>query len=159
MKVIATAVFLSFQALCATPSQEDHEKAVMNPDYFVHVILSGIVKDMIFPGPPNFVSVDEGDWAEPRWILDVDEQSLARLAEAQAGVTDHHYMGEFIRAVEGEPPGISVVYYDTDGNKTIRYHEKNGKVGSHAWRNNNPGNLAYGDGSHAKATGCIGVSV
>jgi hypothetical protein len=29
----------------------------------------------------------------------------------------------FIRATEGEPPGISVVYYDTDGNKTIRYVE------------------------------------
>ena len=62
----------------------------------------------------------------------------------------------FIRAEEGEPPGISVVYYDTDGNKTIRYHDKNGKTGSHAWRNNNPGNLVYGDGSHAKETGYIG---
>lgn len=50
-------------------------------------------------------------------------------------------------------PGISVVYYDTDGNKTIRYHDKNGKISSHAWRNNNPGNLVYGDGSHAKETG------
>ena len=49
----------------------------------------------------------------------------------------------FVRAEEGEPPGISVVYYDTDGNKTIRYHDKNGKIGSHAWRNNNPGNLVY----------------
>lgn len=62
----------------------------------------------------------------------------------------------FIRAVEGEPPGISVVYYDTDGNKTIRHHKKNGLIGTHAWRNNNPGNLAWGDGSHAKETGCIG---
>lgn len=62
----------------------------------------------------------------------------------------------FVRAEEGEPPGISVVYYDTDGNKTIRYHDKNGKTGSHAWRNNNPGNLVYGDGSHAKETGGIG---
>ncbi|MEI6242456.1 MAG: hypothetical protein WCP39_03520 [Chlamydiota bacterium] len=62
----------------------------------------------------------------------------------------------FIRAEEGETPVISVVYYDTEGNKTIRYHDKNGKIGSHAWRNNNPGNLIYGDGSHAKQTGCIG---
>lgn len=31
----------------------------------------------------------------------------------------------FVRAEEGEPPGISVVYYDSDGNKTIRYHDKN----------------------------------
>lgn len=62
----------------------------------------------------------------------------------------------FIRATEGELPGISVVYYDTDGNKTIRYYDKNGKIGTHAWRNNNPGNLAWGDGSHARETGCIG---
>ena len=96
MRVIATAAFLSFQVLYATPSQEDHEKASTNPNYFVHVMLSGIVKDMIFPGPPNFVSVDEGDWAEPRWILDVDKQSLARLAKAQAGITNDCYMSEFI---------------------------------------------------------------
>ena len=30
----------------------------------------------------------------------------------------------FVRAEEGKPPGISVVYYDTDGNKTIRHYEK-----------------------------------
>jgi hypothetical protein len=34
---------------------------------------------------------------------------------------------KFIKAEEGEPPGISVVYYDSDGNKTIRYHDKNEK--------------------------------
>lgn len=62
----------------------------------------------------------------------------------------------FIRAEEGKPPGISVIYYDTDGNETIRYHDKNGKIGSHAWRNNNPGNLGWGSGDHAKKTGCIG---
>jgi hypothetical protein len=49
---------------------------------------------------------------------------------------------KFIRAEEGKPPGISVVYYDSDGNMTIRYYDKNGKIGSIAWRNNNPGNLA-----------------
>jgi hypothetical protein len=63
---------------------------------------------------------------------------------------------KFIRAEEGKEAGISVVYFDTDGNMTIRYHEKNGKKGSIAWRNNNPGNLAWGSGEHAKATGCIG---
>jgi hypothetical protein len=62
----------------------------------------------------------------------------------------------FIKAEEGKPPEISVVYYDTDGNQTIRYHNKNGKIGSHAWRNNNPGNLAWGTGDHARKTGCIG---
>ncbi len=63
---------------------------------------------------------------------------------------------QFIRAEEGKPPGISVVYYDSDGNMTVRYHDKNGKIGSIAWRNNNPGNLAWGTGSHATKTGCIG---
>jgi len=57
---------------------------------------------------------------------------------------------KFIRAEEGKPPGISVVYYDSDGNMTIRHHNKNGKTGSIAWRNNNPGNLAWGSGIHAK---------
>ncbi len=33
---------------------------------------------------------------------------------------------KFLRAEEGKPPGISVVYYDADGNMTIRYHDKNG---------------------------------
>lgn len=46
---------------------------------------------------------------------------------------------KFVRAEEGKPPGISVIYYDTEGNMTIRYHDKNGKTGSIAWRNNNPG--------------------
>lgn len=63
---------------------------------------------------------------------------------------------KFLRAEEGKPPEISVIYYDTAGNMTIRYHDKNGKTGSIAWRNNNPGNLAWGSGVHAKKTGCIG---
>jgi hypothetical protein len=63
---------------------------------------------------------------------------------------------KFIKAEEGKPPGISVVYYDSDGNMTIRHHNKNGKTGSIAWRNNNPGNLAWGSGAHAKKTSWIG---
>ncbi len=114
MRVIATAAFLSFQVLYATPSQEDHEKASTNPNYFVHVMLSGIVKDMIFPGPPNFVSVDEGDWAEPRWILDVDKQSLARLAKAQAGITNDCYMSEFIDSeLRADEPNANLVTLDS----------------------------------------------
>lgn len=96
MKAFAIFVLLNFYILDAAPSQEDFEKAVSNPDYFTHVALSGVVKEIIFPGPPNFISVDEGDWAEPRWILDVDEQSLARLAKAQKGITPDCYMGDFI---------------------------------------------------------------
>jgi hypothetical protein len=74
---------LNCQALLAEPSLEDHIKAAQDPDYYTHVVLKGIVKQMVFPGPPNFHSVEEGNWAEPRTI------------------------------------------YDTDGNKTIRYHDKN----------------------------------
>lgn len=65
----------------------------------------------------------------------------------------------YIRAEEGKPPGISVIYYDTDGNETIRYHDKNGKIGSHAWRNNNPGNLGWGSGDHAKKTGMSSIKL
>ena len=39
---------------------------------------------------------------------------------------------------------------------TIRYHDKNDKIGSIAWRNNNPGNLVWGSSAHATKTGCIG---
>ena len=129
MKVIAMATFLSLQALYATPSQEDREKAATNPDYFVHVILSGIVKDMIFPGPPNFVSVDEGDWAEPRWILDVDEQSLARLAEAQARAIDDCYMREFIDSeLRADEPNANLVTLDSffteEPESVARYENK-----------------------------------
>ena len=114
MKAIASALFLSIQVLHATPSLEDREKAAMNPDYYVHVFLSGVVKDMTFPGPPNFVSVKEGDWAEPRWILDVDEQSLGRLAEAQAHVKDDHYMGEFINSeLRADEPNANLVTLDS----------------------------------------------
>ena len=114
MKLIAAAIFLSFQIIYATPSQEDHEKAMSNPRYFVHVALSGIVKDMVFPGPPNFVSVEEGDWEEPRWILDVDEQSLVRLAAAQASITGDCYMGEFIDSeLRADEPNANLVTLDS----------------------------------------------
>lgn len=87
---------LSFQALIAQPSLEDHLKAAENPDYYIHVILTGVVKQVIFPGPPNFFSVEKGDWAEPRTILEVDAVSLLRLIEAQSRVTPNHYLAEFI---------------------------------------------------------------
>jgi hypothetical protein len=129
MKVIAATTLLSLQALYATPSLEDHEKAVTNPDYFIHVILSGVVKDMIFPGPPNFVSVEEGDWAEPRWILDIDGESLVRLVQAQAGATAGHYMGDFIDSeLRVEEPNANLVTLDSsfreESESIARYKNK-----------------------------------
>ena len=59
-------LLLGFQTLIAQPTLEDELKAAENPDYFIHVVLTGIVKRMIFPGPPHYLSVEEGDWAEPR---------------------------------------------------------------------------------------------
>lgn len=96
MKLFFGVLILSSQMLFAEPTEEDHVKAAQNPDYFKHVVLKGIIKQMIFPGPPHFLSVENGDWAEPRTILEVDEASLQRLVEAQSQVRPEHYLGEFI---------------------------------------------------------------
>lgn len=66
------------------------------------------------------------------------------------------FSGPFVKAEEGKDGKLSVVYYDAVGNRMIRYHNHAGKIGSHAWRNNNPGNLSWGSGEHARACGCIG---
>lgn len=95
-KFLIVILLLGFQTLIAEPSQEDLLKAAENPDYFVHVILRGVVKQIIFPGPPHFLSVENGDWAEPRRILEVDNASLLRLVEAQSHVTSNNYLGAFI---------------------------------------------------------------
>ena len=94
-KILST-LLLSFQTLIAEPTLEDQAKAAKNPDYYIHVVLTGVVKQMIFPGPPHFLSVENGDWAEPRTILKIDDASLLRLVEAQSRVTPNHYLGEFI---------------------------------------------------------------
>lgn len=105
IKFFITTLLLSFQALIAQPTEKDLLKAAKNPDYFVHVVLTGVVKRMIFPGPPNFHSVKEGDWAEPRTILEIDNESLLRLVKTQAKVTLDQYMGKFIDSelTEDEP--------------------------------------------------------
>jgi hypothetical protein len=65
---------------------------------------------------------------------------------------------KFIRAEEGEEKN-SVVYYDEDENKLIRYwkrypDEPDDKVSTRSWRNNNPGNLRIGP--FARRNGAIG---
>src|ERR1700674_3119286 len=99
MKLSLIIFLLSCQALFAEPSlaeQADQVKSAQNPNYYLHVVLTGLVKHMIFPGPPNFVSVEKGDYEEPRWILDVDETSLKRLVETQSSVTPNNYAYRFI---------------------------------------------------------------
>ena len=61
---------------------------------------------------------------------------------------------KWIKAEKGE--GISIVYYDKEGNKLTRRKDPTpGSLkGSKAWRHNNPGNLA--SGSHSKQHGAIG---
>jgi len=101
-------------ALQSEPTQEDWVKAAKNPDYFVHVKLSGTVKRKIFPGPPHFLSVEKGDWEEPRTILEIDNASLARLIEAQSSITPNLYMGEFIDPTfKADEPNANLVTLDS----------------------------------------------
>jgi len=61
---------------------------------------------------------------------------------------------KWIKAEKGD--GLSIVYYDREGNKLVRHKDPTPKSlkGSKAWRHNNPGNLAMG--SHARQNGAIG---
>jgi hypothetical protein len=56
IKIFLSTLLLSFQALIAEPTLEDQVKAAKNPDYYIHVVLTGVVKQMIFPGPPHFLN-------------------------------------------------------------------------------------------------------
>jgi len=63
----------------------------------------------------------------------------------------------FVRAEEGS--NNSVIYYDEDGNKLIRYWKSYDgelieKASTRSWRNNNPGNHVMGN--FAKRNGAIG---
>lgn len=108
-------IFLTLSGiLFSEPTPEDWIKAAKNPNYFVHVTLTGTVKRMIFPGPPHFLSVEKGDWAEPRTILQVDSMSLLRLEEAHSHVTVDHYMGEFIDStLKADEPNANLVTLDS----------------------------------------------
>lgn len=66
---------------------------------------------------------------------------------------------KFVRAEEG--PSNSVVYYDEDGNKLVRYWKKYenepvDQASTRSWRNNNPGNHVIGD--FARSNGAIGYA-
>lgn len=114
MKLFFSVLLLSSQILVAEPTEQDHTKAAQNRDYYKHVVLKGVVKQMIFPGPPHFLSVENGDWAEPRTILEVDEASLLRLVETQSQVTTDHYLGEFIDSeLKADEPNANLVTLDS----------------------------------------------
>jgi hypothetical protein len=61
---------------------------------------------------------------------------------------------KWVKGEKGE--GLSIVYFDKEGNKLIRRKDPTPKSlkGSKAWRHNNPGNLAMGP--HARQHGAIG---
>jgi len=64
---------------------------------------------------------------------------------------------KYIKAEEG--PKNSVVYYDKEGNKLIRYWKRSDdepvdRASTRSWRNNNPGNHVIGD--FARRNGAIG---
>ncbi len=66
---------------------------------------------------------------------------------------------KYIKAEEG--PKNSVIYYDQEGNKLIRYWKKDvdepvDQASTRSWRNNNPGNHVIGD--FAKRNGAIGYA-
>lgn len=35
----------------------------------------------VFPGPPNYESVEEGDTPSPRWVIEIDEETYQRLVK------------------------------------------------------------------------------
>lgn len=114
MKLFFSALLLSSPILFAEPTEQDHVRAAQNPDYYKHVVLKGIVKQMIFPGPPHFLSVENGDWAEPRTILEVDEASLSHLVEAQSQITNNNYLGKFIDSeLKADEPNANLVTLDS----------------------------------------------
>ncbi len=63
---------------------------------------------------------------------------------------------QWIKANKGE--GLSIEYYDKEGNKLIRKKDPTPKSlkGSKAWRHNNSGNLVIGP--HARKHGAIGCA-
>jgi hypothetical protein len=114
MKLFFGTLLLISQGLFAVPTEQDCLKAAKNPDYYKHVILKGKVRQMVFPGPPHFLSVEDGDWEEPRTVLEVDKESLVRLVEAQSKVTSDHYMGEFIDStLTPDEPSANLVTMDS----------------------------------------------
>jgi len=114
MKLFLSALILSTHILFATPTEQDLIKATQNPNYYKHVVLKGTVRQMIFPGPPHFLSVENGDWAEPRTILEIDDASLLRLVEAQSQITLNHYLGKFIDSeLKADEPNANLVTLDS----------------------------------------------
>jgi hypothetical protein len=53
-----------------------------------HVELIGIVNTMLFPGPPNYNSIDHGDVAEHGWYLKLDQPVDVKLPHNAAKGTN-----------------------------------------------------------------------
>lgn len=53
-----------------------------------HVELIGVVNTMLFPGPPNYNSIDNGDVAEYGWYLKLDQTVDVKLTHNAAKGTN-----------------------------------------------------------------------
>ena len=60
IKIFIAIWLLSFQALIAEPTEQDHVRASQNLGYYKHVVLKGIVKHMIFQARRIFLTWKTG---------------------------------------------------------------------------------------------------
>lgn len=78
----------------------------------MEVTLTGTLKRVVFPGPPNFESVEQGDSPEPRLVLVLDapvcvmRSTVDILDEAEDGVSDIQTGG--FRDMDAAPVGRRV---------------------------------------------------
>lgn len=113
-KLFLILFLLGSPILSATPTPKDQINAAKISDFYLHVMLTGIVKYIVFPGPPNFVSVEKGDYEEPRWILEVDAPSLKRLVEIQRSATPNNYAYRYLdTTLEETEPNANLVTLDS----------------------------------------------
>ena len=54
------------------------------------VALRGMISQYTFPGPPNFESIENGDWPETRWVFEIPKSEILRLKEEKM-VSDEYF--------------------------------------------------------------------
>src|SRR5437868_484357 len=61
-------------AICCLPAVAESAQKVQKVSYEPKVVtLTGTIVPQVFPGPPNYKSVAEGDKPEKEWILHLQE--------------------------------------------------------------------------------------
>lgn len=73
------------------------------------VELSGMLTFKIFPGPPNYDCIEDGDYPEAGWILKLDNQSKDRLASF-VGTDEDSADGEIAVEVERQYENVLQQY-------------------------------------------------